>query len=120
LAPVFCPQLNKIIKHIDCYETWQGIETNVLEELGYDYETAMKICDNCEVNREPIETHKEVRTTRFDPIICPELNREISHGDCYETRMGISNKLEEVGIEYYEAIEICKNCEAIKLKPTVI
>ena len=46
---IHCPELNKEIKEIDCYETWQGIE-NIMDEY-YDYKTAMKICDNCEARK---------------------------------------------------------------------
>ena len=46
---VFCPELNREVQKIDCYETWQGIE-NVLDEY-YNYKTAMEICDKCEIRK---------------------------------------------------------------------
>ena len=57
-----------------------------------------------------------MRTTRFDPIICPELNREISRDDCYESSLGFNDILAEMGIEGGEAIKTCKFCEARKPK----
>ena len=59
-----------------------------------------------------------MKTLELSTIHCPELDREISHGDCYETRMGFSNILVQKGIDDDTAWrDICSNCEARKPKP---
>ena len=67
------------------------------------------------------EILENVKTIELKPIKCPKLNKEISREACYEIRKGISNKLSEIYIEFYEANdeanEICKLCEARKQKP---
>ena len=70
------------------------------------------------------EILENVKTIELKPIHCPKLDKEISREACYEIRKGISNKLSEIYIEFYQnaddidkANEICKLCEARKQKP---
>ena len=62
-----------------------------------------------------------MKTIEPSPIICPQLNREISHGECYDTRMGFKNILVEIGIDDDTAWrDICFDCEARKPKQNPI
>ena len=55
---------------------------------------------------------KTVRVTEHEPIMCPALKEKINVVDCYETRFGISNILESIGIgEDTAMMKICNKCE---------
>ena len=55
---------------------------------------------------------KTVRVTEYEPIMCPVLKGEISVVDCYETRFGIANILESIGIDEDTAMmKVCNKCE---------
>ena len=55
---------------------------------------------------------KTVKVTEHEPIMCPVLKERISVVDCYETRFGISNILESIGIDEDTAMmKVCSKCE---------
>jgi len=58
---------------------------------------------------------KVLKMTEHEPILCPALNSMINVVDCYETRFGISNILEPIGIDEDTAMmKVCSNCPAGK------
>jgi len=58
---------------------------------------------------------KVLKMTEHEPILCPVLNSMINVVDCYETRFGISNILEAVGIDEDTAMmQVCSKCEVGK------
>ena len=49
--------------------------------------------------------------TEHEPIFCPALKLKINVIDCYETRFGISNILESIGIDEDTAMmSVCSKC----------
>ena len=67
---------------------------------------------------------KILKMTEHESIICPALNTEISVVDCYETRFGISNILESIGIDEDAAMmNVCNKCSVgkkeYKIKRTI-
>jgi len=63
---------------------------------------------------------KILKMTEHEPVLCPTLNLEISVVDCYETRFGISNILESIGIDEDTAMmKVCNKC-AIGKKEYVV
>jgi len=58
---------------------------------------------------------KLFKITEHESIICPALNAEINVIDCYETRFGISNILESIGIDENTAMmKVCNKCSTGK------
>ena len=58
---------------------------------------------------------KILKMTQHEPILCPALNSMINVVDCYETRFGISNILEAVGIDDDTAMmKVCSKCKVGK------
>jgi len=58
---------------------------------------------------------KILKVTEHEPILCPALNSMINVVDCYETRFGISNILEPIGISEDTAMmEVCSKCRVGK------
>jgi len=56
-----------------------------------------------------------VKITEHEPVLCPALNKKINIIDCYETRFGISNILESIGINEDTAMmRVCNKCPAGK------
>ena len=56
-----------------------------------------------------------LKITEHEPVLCPALNKKINIIDCYETRFGISNILESIGIDDDTAImKVCNKCSVGK------
>ena len=61
LNPIFCPKLNKEIPKEACWETQDGT-LNVLEEIGVDKRTAMRvICPKCEVGKQEATVKRVIK-----------------------------------------------------------
>ncbi|MCL2628240.1 MAG: hypothetical protein FWD44_06060 [Oscillospiraceae bacterium] len=53
--------------------------------------------------------------SEFNPVYCPVLKKDIDPCLCYETRFGISNILEPVGVSENDAMTVCRNnCNRIR------